>query len=151
MSAVIAYQCARRGLEQRKERAAEREAEDKLVADAEKALRKLQAASSVQELTDAVRRGQKLKWYLPELEEALPAARERLRSMGAAEEELDADAFQSLFEDETARHDEEEASRVAADRPRRASVAVLDSFYEDMFSENDAESNGLCARRALQP
>ena len=49
--------------------------QNKHVHDAERALRKLEAATTVQELRDAIRRGARLQSYLPALEEALPGAR----------------------------------------------------------------------------
>ena len=75
MSAVIAFQCARKGIEKQKALRAENDEHAKHVHEAERALRKLEAAATVQELNDAVRRGERLQSYLPALEEALPEAR----------------------------------------------------------------------------
>ena len=65
----------------REAREAERKKQRKNVADAEKTFQKLQEASTVEALTEAVRSGVQLKSYLPALEKALPAAQIRLRKM----------------------------------------------------------------------
>ena len=105
MSAVIAAGCARRGAEKRREmqhqmaaerKAAERKAtrkarsdaasEENCVADAGRALEKLKAATTLDELSDALRRGNRLKSYLPELKRAIPKADKRLEEMLTVEE-----------------------------------------------------------------
>ena len=65
--------------------AAERKKE-KCVANAEMALEKLKAATTLDELSDALRRGNQLKSYLPELRRALPQAGKRLDEMLTVEE-----------------------------------------------------------------
>ena len=105
MSAVIAAGCARRGAEKRREmqhqmaagrKAAERKAtrkvrrdaasEEQCVADAGRALKVLTAATTLDELSDALRRGNLLKSYLPELKRAIPKADKRLEEMLTVEE-----------------------------------------------------------------
>ena len=98
MSAAIAAGAARRGAEKRKEMAAERKAEEKCVADAAKALKKLKAASTLHELSDALRRGIRLKSYLPELKKAIPEAEKRLKEMTANAEKGDIDEFMARVE-----------------------------------------------------
>ena len=88
MSAVIAAQQARKGVERRNEHEAEKKAQQKCVADAEKALKKLEKASTLEELEDAVRRGSRLKSYLPELEKALPAAKKKLEKLAGLSQGL---------------------------------------------------------------
>ena len=65
MSAAIAAGAARRGAEKRKAMEAERKAEEKCKADAAKALKKLQAATTPDELSDALRRGTRLRPTFP--------------------------------------------------------------------------------------
>ena len=79
MSAAIAAGAARRGAEKRREIQAENAAHDKCVADAERALKKLRSATTVEELSDAIRRGTRVRSYLHELKKALPEAESRLK------------------------------------------------------------------------
>ena len=55
MSAVIAFGAARRGAERRVQHEAEHKAHQKAVADAERALRSLHAATTLEELSDVGR------------------------------------------------------------------------------------------------
>lgn len=124
MSAAIAAGAARRGAEKRKEMAAERKAEEKCVADAAKALKKLKAASTLHELSDALRRGIRLKSYLPELKKAIPEAEKRLKEMTANAEKGDIDEFMARVE-AAAKRDGAGASPMDA----------LAGYFKDLFSD----------------
>ena len=113
MPAGIADGAARRGEQKREEMAAERKAEEKCKADATKALKKLQAATTPDELSDALRRGTRLKAYLPELKKAIPEAENRLKEMTANAENVDVDEF--LARVEAAAKRGETGARVSAE------------------------------------
>ena len=123
MSAAIAAGAARRGAEKRKAMEAERKAEEKCKADAAKALKKLQAATTPDELSDALRRGTRLKAYLPELKKAIPEAEKRLKEMTANAEKGDIDDFLARVE-AAAKRDEAGAS----------SMDVLKGYFKDLVS-----------------
>ena len=151
MSAVIAAGCARRGAEKRREmqhqmaaerKAAERKAtrkvrrdaasEEQCVADAGRALKVLTAATTLDELSDALRRGNLLKSYLPELKRAIPKADKRLEEMLTVEE------MRPANEEITIDDYDEFMPRVDPVRMRRAeAVDVLevgtDASQDDMF------------------
>ena len=151
MSAVIAAGCARRGAEKRREmqhqmaaerKAAERKAtrkvrrdaasEEQCVADAGRALKVLTAATTLDELSDALRRGNRLKSYLPELRRAIPEADKRLEEMLTMEEMRPANEEMGIDDYD------EFMPRVDPVRMRRAeAVDVLevgtDASQDDMF------------------
>ena len=130
MSAAIAAGAARRGAEKRKEMAAERKAEEKCVADAAKALKKLKAASTLHELSDALRRGIRLKSYLPELKKAIPEAEKRLKEMTANAEKGDIDEFMARVE-AAAKRDGAGASPMDA----------LAGYFKDLVSSTHAHTH----------
>ena len=107
----------------RKAMEAERKAEEKCKADAAKALKKLQAATTPDELSDALRRGTRLKAYLPELKKAIPEAEKRLKEMTANAEKGDIDDFLARVE-AAAKRDEAGAS----------SMDVLKGYFKDLVS-----------------
>ena len=124
MSAAIAAGAARRGAEKRKEMAAERKAEEKCVADATKALKKLKAATTLDELSDALRRGTRLKSYLPELKKAIPEAEKRLKEMTANAEKGDIDEFMARVE-----------AAAKRDGAGASSMDLLEGYFKDLVSD----------------
>ena len=120
MSAAIAAGAARRGAEKRKEMAAERKAEEKCVADATKALKKLKAATTLDELSDALRRGNQLKSYLPELRRALPQAGKRLDEMLTVEEMRPANEEMGIDDYDDSTSSCPESTRCGCEKLRRA-------------------------------
>ena len=123
MSAAIAAGAARRGAEKRKEMAAERKAEEKCVADATKALKKLKAATTLDELSDALRRGIRLKSYLPELKKAIPEAEKRMKEMTANAEKGDIDEFMARVE-----------AAAKRDGAGASSMDLLAGYFKDLVS-----------------
>ena len=130
MSAAIAAGAARRGAEKRKAMEAERKAEEKCKADAAKALKKLQAATTPEALSDALRRGTRLKAYLPELKKAIPEAEKRLKEMTATAEKGDIDEFLARVE-AAAKRDEAGGS----------SMDVLKGYFKDLVSAAHARAH----------
>jgi len=124
MSAAIAAGAARRGAEKRKEMAAERKAEEKCVADATKALKKLKAATTLDELSDALRRGIRLKSYLPELKKAILEAEKRMKEMTANAEKGDIDEFMARVE-----------AAAKRDGAGASSMDQLEGYFKDLFSD----------------
>ena len=123
MSAAIAAGAARRGAEKRKELAAERKAEEKCVADATKALKKLKAATTLDELSGALRKGTRLKSYLPELKKAIPEAEKRLKEMTESAEKGDIDEFMARVE-----------AAAKRDGAGASSMDLLAGYFKDLVS-----------------
>ena len=139
MSAVIAAGCARRGAEKRNEmqhqmaaerKAAERKAtrkvrrdaasEEQCVADAGRALKVLTAATTLDELSDALRRGNQLKSHLPELKRALPQAGKRLEEMLTVEEMRPANEKMGIDHYDDSTSSCPESTRCGCEKLRRA-------------------------------
>ena len=120
----------------REAREAERKKQRKNLADAEKTFQKLQEASTVEALTEAVRSGVQLKSYLPALEKALPAAQIRLRKMREDAEKSGLDDFMTRVE--------EAEKRDAASRESREGnpMAMLESYFAELFQDADEDRNG---------
>jgi len=130
MSAAIAAGAARRGAEKRKELAAERKAEEKCVADATKALKKLKAATTLDELSGALRKGTRLKSYLPELKKAIPEAEKRLQEMTENAEKGDIDEFMARVE-----------AAAKRDGAGASSMDLLAGYFKDLFDDNNEDGD----------
>ena len=120
----------------REAREAERKKHRKNLADAEKAFQKLQEASTVEALTEAVRSGVQLKSYLPALEKALPEAQVRLKKMQETAEKSGLDDFMTRVE--------EAEKRDAASRESREGnpMATLENYFAELFQDADEDRNG---------
>ena len=99
--------------------AAERKKE-KCVANAEIALEKLKAATTLDELSDALRRGNQLKSYLPELKRALPQAGKRLDEMLTVEEMRSANEEMGIDDYDDSTSSCPESTRWGCEKLRRA-------------------------------
>ena len=120
----------------REAREAERKKHRKNVAEAERTFQKLQEASTVEALTEAVRSGVQLKSYLPALEKALPEAQARLRKMREAAEKSGLDDFMTRVEEAEKR---DEASRNSREMNP---MATLENYFAELFSDADEDRNG---------
>ena len=100
-------------------KAAERK-EEKCVANAEMALEKLKAATTLDELSDALRRGNQLKSYLPELKRALPQAGKRLEEMLTVEEMRPANEEMGIDHYDDSTSSCPESTRCGCEKLRRA-------------------------------
>ena len=124
---------------EREAREAERKKQRKGVADAEKTLQKLQEATTVEVLTEAVRSGVQLTSYLPALDKALPEAQIRLRKMREAAEKSGLDDFMTRVEEAEKR---DTAERLRSGSAGGNPMAMLESYFAELFQDADGDKNG---------
>ena len=84
------------------------------------ALEKLKAATTLDELSDALRRGNQLKSYLPELRRALPQAGKRLDEMLTVEEMRSANEEMGIDDYDDSTSSCPESTRWGCEKLRRA-------------------------------
>ena len=84
------------------------------------ALEKLKAATTLDELSDALRRGNQLKSYLPELRRALPQAGKRLEEMLTVEEMRPANEEMGIDDYDDSTSSCPESTRWGCEKLRRA-------------------------------
>lgn len=116
-------------------REAERKRQAKLKADAEKALHKLEAAKTLEELDSAVKASLPFRSHLPALDKALPEAKARLKQMRTAADKRHNDDFMARVEEAERR---DAASTSKSGNP----IKLLEGYFKDLFADNDEDKNG---------